>query len=118
MAIGTSPVASQAAAIHRPNARANAPGCELGEDPLERCRAGDAVVEPEEAAEEVGLGPPVLGDRLPRVGPADHGAGGDGQDVDEAVELVGRLPAGVGQVGEDGGDRQRRHGVGLLVPPV
>ena len=29
MAIGTSPVASHAAAIHRPNARANAPGASL-----------------------------------------------------------------------------------------
>jgi hypothetical protein len=41
------------------------PGVELGEHPLERVRAGDAVVEREELAEEVGLGPPVSGDRLP-----------------------------------------------------
>ena len=94
MAIGISPVASHAAAIHRPNAWANAPGVELGEHPLEGVGAGDAVVEREEPAEERLLGPAVLGDRLPRLGPADDGTGGDDQDVGQAVELVGRSPGG------------------------
>ena len=49
---------------------------------------------------------------------ADDGAGGDDQDVGQVVELVAGVPAGVGQVGEDGRDRQWRHWEALLVPPV
>ena len=73
------------------------PRVELGEDPLEGVGAGDAVVQREEAAEERLLGPAVLGDRLPRLGPADDGAGGDGQDVGQrggACSAVSRRGSG------------------------
>jgi hypothetical protein len=45
------------------------PRGQLGEHPLERVRARDAVSERKEPAEERFLGRPVLGDRLPRLGP-------------------------------------------------
>src|SRR6202012_3802014 len=79
------------------------------EHPAERVGTRDAVLQREEPAEERLLGPAVLGDRLPRLGPADDRTRGDGQDIGQAVELVLGLPAWVGQAIEHDRKWQRRH---------
>jgi hypothetical protein len=86
------------------------PRGQLGEHPGERVGTRDAVGRLQEPAEERRLGPPVLGDRFPRLGPADDGTRRDGQDIGQPVEFVLGVPAGVGQVIEHGRERRRRHG--------
>jgi hypothetical protein len=78
----------------------------LGEHALERVVAGNAVGPFEEPAEDRLLGAPVLGDVLPSVGPGDHRARRDDQDVGERVQVVGRLDPRVRQVREQRGQRE------------
>ena len=116
MATGISPVASHAAAIHRPNARANASGSSLAKTRSKVSGLGMPLASGRNRRKNASLVPAVLGDRLPRLGPADDGAGGDDQDVGQGVELVPGVAAGVGQVGEDGRERQGRHGESSWLP--
>src|SRR5262249_18382654 len=88
----------------------------LGNHPSKGVGAGDAVLQPEEAAKGRLLGWAVLGDRLPGLGTANHGAGGDDQDVSQAMEFVPGAAAGGGQVLKRSREGQRRHGESSWVP--
>lgn len=85
-------------------------GCEFDEDALEGVVAGNAIGYVEEPSEELVLGASIFGDLFPAVGPADHRAGRDDEDVHQLVKRVGGLHPGIGQIGEDGG-QWKRHGV-------
>ncbi len=79
--------------------------CEFDEDAFKGIVAGNAIGQFEEAPEELFLGASVLGDLFPAIGPADHRAGSDDENVHQLVELVGRRHPRIGQIGEDGGQR-------------
>ena len=67
---------------------------------------GDATRQREDGLKPVELGVGIVGDRHPVVGAAEDGAGGDEDDLVEAVDPA-LLAAGIGEVGEMIEDRSR-----------
>ena len=67
---------------------------------------GDAVGQRQEALEPIVLGGAELLDVGPGLGAADDGTQGNQEDVTQEV-FLGPVDAGVGQVGEVVGERQR-----------
>lgn len=98
MTMGTHPVPSQVAAIHGPSARRNAPGSSLANT---RAKVS-ALGMPLSSGRKSLFGVAVLGDGVPSLGRA----GGEGQDIGEAVECVLGLPSQVRQRIDHSRDRQ------------
>jgi hypothetical protein len=72
---------------------------EGGEDPAEGVMGGNAVGQVQELPEERLLAAPERLNGHPAVGPRDHGANGDGHDVEQGVAL-GALDPRIGQRGK------------------